>query len=175
MKKYFGILTILLVFLSIQTQARIKFGKYEHVKTVAEMPKTEEFLLNDVALVGDNGQELKIDNKDYMNLGVKYTTANFAGMPYWVVEEPKFVGTSSLRDDMYYDITPDEADFMLKTAKLSKEEALKLTFWDKYLGWVVTAAILLALFIYYTYFAKDEEKKDGYYDNGDIIEESPKN
>lgn len=172
MKNYVALVSLLFVFLSVQVEAKIKFGKYDHIKTVAEMPKTEEFLLNDVALVGDNGQELKIDNKDYMSLGVKYTTFNIAGMPYWVVEEPKFVGTSTLRKDMYYDISPDEADFMLKTAKLSKEDALKLSFWDKYLGWVVTLVILAAFFIYYTYFSKDEEKKDGYYNNGDVIEDA---
>lgn len=138
------------------------------------MPKTEEFLLDDVALVGDNGEQLNIDNKDYINLGVKYTTANFAGMPFWVSEEPKLVGTSSLRKDMYYDISPEEADVMLKTAKISKEDALKLSFWDKHLGWIVSSAILLAFIIYYLFFAKAEEKKDGYYDNGDVIEDNSK-
>lgn len=173
MRKYIAFFSILCFFLSVQVQAKIKFGKYEHIKTVAEMPKTEEFLLNDVALVGDNNQELKIDNKDYIGLGVKYTTFNVAGMPYWVSEEAKLVGTSSLRKDMYYDISPEEADIMLKTAKISKENALKLSFWDKYLGWVVTLVIVIGAIIYYMYFAKEEKEAGTYHDNGDIIEEDP--
>lgn len=171
MKKLFPGLLILLLCLSGNLQAKIKFGKQEHIKTVAEMPRTEEFLLNDIALVGDNNKELKIDNKDFINLGIKYTTYNFAGMPYWVSEEPKFVGTSSFRKDMYYDITPEEANYMLKKANMTREEALKLNFFDKYLGWVVSLVLLAGVVIYYMYFTKDEEKKDGYYDNGDVIKE----
>lgn len=122
--------------LSTQVHAKfITFGKSEKIKTVKELPKTDYY-----AIQGSN---------DHLNLGIIYEQFEIAGMPIWITEEPEIVGTSSKRDDFYYDLSSKEIDYIIKENNLASANELKqLQFFDKYLGLVVIGGFLLGYILY---------------------------
>ncbi|MEC5394921.1 hypothetical protein [Bergeyella sp. RCAD1439] len=116
------------------------------MKLLAELPKTEEY-----AIEGTN---------DHLNLGVIYEQFQIAGMPYWITKDPVIVGLSSKRDDVYYELTPEEVDGIIKANKLAPAEELKsLSFMDKHLGVLVILGIIVVLFVYNIVTAKKEEEQ----------------
>ena len=140
----FGLCLLIFGLFSTEAHARkrISIGTSEQLKTVAQLPNTEEYLL---------------DNGDYLNLGILYERFEIAGLPFWVTEEPKIVGVNTFKRDMYYDL--DEADIqaIIQENNLPSADELKhIGFLDRYLGALILLVVIGLTTIYTLFFKKSK-------------------
>lgn len=143
----------LVLFLSItglfsnQAQAAkvIPIGTVEKLKTVADLPNTEDYQ--------DRPGE-------YIDLGIKYKYFHIAWMPVWIIDEPELVGLSSINKEIYYEISPEEIQAIIQENNLPPAEELKhLGFFQKYWGALVIIGIIAITFIYSSFHNKEEEEE----------------
>lgn len=145
MKQSALVLFFLLILGTQQVEARISFGKSEKLKVVHDFPNTEDYMSNP-------GR--------FMDLGIKYETFNFVGMPIWVIEDPIIVGLENHNTEVYFDLKPEDINSLIAEHNLDKKKLLELSFLNKHLGLVVaiTAFILYVLYCYF--IKKDDEETD---------------
>lgn len=136
----FGLCLLVFGLLSTEAQARkgISIGTSEHLETVAQLPRTEEYQLNEY---------------EYLNLGILYERFEIASLPFWITKEPKIIGISTLHRDSYYDLDNESIQAIIDENNLPSTDELKhLGFMDKYLGWLVLLGILVLFFLYHQFF-----------------------
>ncbi|MXV38763.1 hypothetical protein GO491_08795 [Flavobacteriaceae bacterium Ap0902] len=153
MKKSILILIVVLFAGIQQASARISVGKTENIKVVHEFPNTEEYMTNP-------GR--------FFDLGILYETFDIAGMPLWVSKDPVLVGTENLNTEFYLEFDEVTADEIVASHNLNKEELLKLSFMDKYSGWLLILGVIVLYLLYMKFFGSKDEGE--YHDNGDEIE-----
>jgi len=126
-------LGLLCSFNVVQARLKVPFGEKEVLVKVADLPDTPEFETGE-----GSGQ--------YFDLGRMHTEYNVLWLPLYIVQEPKLVGIGQAKD-VYYDISDEELNQILKASNLDKEKLLGLDFFTKYGGKLV-AALLIILIIY---------------------------
>lgn len=114
-----------------QARARIPVGDMEALNKSADLPDTEEFMI-------DEGQ--------YADVGTLYNVFTVAFVPLWVTKEPKLVMYNE-KDGKYLELPDAEMDKILKDNKLEKDKLLSLGFFVRFGGKLIALA-LLALIIY---------------------------
>ncbi|MBV7440594.1 hypothetical protein KRX57_04110 [Weeksellaceae bacterium TAE3-ERU29] len=139
----FGLCLLIFGLLSTEAHARkrISIGTSEKLETVAQLPNTEEYLL---------------DNGDYLNLGVLYERFEIAGMPLWVTEEPKIVGVNTFKRDIYYDLDDETIQAIIEENNLPSVDELKhIGFLDRYSGAIILLVVIGLSTIYVLFFKKN--------------------
>ena len=145
MKKSIVFSLVLLIFtlLSTTAYAKISIGNNEQLKTVAHLPKTEEYAL---------------DDGGYLNIGILYQTFEIAGLPLWVTKQPKIVGVSTFDREAYYDISDEELQSLIIEHNLPSTEELKtLSFSESYIGWLLILGVVILYFLYLKFFKKESK------------------
>ena len=121
---------------------RIPIGEREYATIVAEFPDTEEYMT---------------DSGHYIDLATLHTAYTIAYVPVYVTEEPRLIGYCEA-EDTCYEIDDEYLAEMLAANELDGEELNKLTFWHRYGGKLVLAAVLaLVAFGYFVGRSDDEE------------------
>lgn len=125
-------------------RAKIPFGKREVLTTVADLPNTEDYLINKTA------------GGKYLDLATLHEEYNIAWiLPLWITKEPKLVGYNK-QDDLYYEIPDAELQAILKENKLDEKKLNKIGFYSRYGGKLVALTIILLIIWAYI---KPEKKK----------------
>ncbi|USL95791.1 hypothetical protein D1J36_001390 [Riemerella anatipestifer] len=130
-----------------QTYAARKSGNVERIKVVAELPKT-----NDYAIDGTD---------DYIDLGILYGEFVIKGSSFWITKEPVLVGVSSKYNDVYYNLSPQDINWIIKENQLPPAEELKkLSFYDRYSGLVIFILVIIGTVIYaIIYYSRNPKNK----------------
>lgn len=152
------VLTASLYTSNLSAKGRVSIGTSEIIERVADLPNTDDYL-------ADDGSGNNLDIKLYMDLAIKYKRFEIARMPFWIVEEPVFVGIDNFhKEDGYYDLTEEEINAILKENKLNREEMLHLGFWSKH-GGLLILAILVVIYLLYLKFSPKEKEDEIEYNN----------
>ncbi|MFD2908578.1 hypothetical protein ACFSX9_07495 [Flavobacterium ardleyense] len=144
MRNYKKILVILFVAFGLNTtfaKAKIPFGNREVITIVAELPDNEMY-------------ESTEGSKEYLELATLHEEFNIAWiLPLWITKEPKLVLYNE-KGEVYYDVPEAEMDELLAENKISKDDVLKVPFYNKYGGKIILA-LLIGLFIWGSIGKKD--------------------
>lgn len=132
---------------------RITYGTVEKLVLVADLPNNEKYEIHEKA---DTGQDLT----GYFDLAIKYSRFELLGMSLWINEEPVIVGKSTFYKDRYYNLTKEELNKILRENNLQKEKLLKLSLFDKYLGWIVFGGLFIIGRIWVAFFKKTKKTDD---------------
>lgn len=130
-------LSTVLVLSSYQADAKAKipFGDREVLTLVADLPDTEEFLI-------EKGSKLTNRPDEYLDLATIHEEFNIAWvLPLWINKEPRLVGYNKAKD-LYYDIPDAELNQILAENKLDRKKLEKLGFYTRYGGKLVALAII---------------------------------
>lgn len=137
-----GIIVLLGSFQSIS--AKVPIGNTEKIKVVHEFPNTEDYMTNPGRFV---------------DLGILYEAFTIGGAPFWINEDPVFVGVENENTNFFLELDPKEADEIIAEHKLDKEKLLHLGFMDKHGGFIYFGAVILLIFLYNKFFgAKSEDE-----------------
>lgn len=116
----------------VSAKGKVPFGEVDMIKDVADLPNTEEYLIE-----GDR----------YLDLARLHKEINVAWMiPLWVTQEPKLVGYDKT-DGSYYELKDSELDNIIKANNLDKEKLLTLSLYSR-VGGKVVAAIIIAFMVW---------------------------
>lgn len=130
-------LSTVLVLSSYQADAKAKipFGDREVLTLVADLPDTEEFLI-------EKGSKLTNRPDEYLDLATIHEEFNIAWvLPLWINKEPRLVGYNKAKD-LYYEIPDAELNQILAENKLDRKKLEKLGFYTRYGGKLVALAII---------------------------------
>lgn len=130
-------LSTILVLSSYQANAKAKipFGDREVLTLVADLPDTEEFLI-------EKGSKLTNRPDQYFDLATIHEEFNIAWvLPLWINKEPRLVGYNKAKD-LYYDIPDAELNQILAENKLDRKKLEKVGFYTRYGGKLVALAII---------------------------------
>jgi|TARA_B100001971_G_C18172753_1_gene528156 hypothetical protein len=125
----------------------------EKIVKVMDYPNTDDFYiekdyLNEVF----KGYDITFDSFRYLDLGYRMQQITIFFIPIWNYNG-KWCGY--IGSDSYY-LTTLDFDFISSAYGLSIPNKPKLPFWDEYGGKLLLGAIL-ALYIYFSYFRKDDD------------------
>ncbi|MFD2598833.1 hypothetical protein ACFSQ3_07695 [Sphingobacterium corticis] len=116
-----------------EARLKVPVGKVEKINIVHDLPDTDDFR------VSDGGKLL--------DLATIHEEFNIAWvLPLWVTKEPRLI-LSDAEKDIYYDLTNEQLDEIVRTNNLDKDDLLGLPFYTRYGGKVV-GAILLGFIVY---------------------------
>lgn len=132
---------------------RITYGTVEKLVLIADLPNNEKYEMHEKT---DSGQDIT----GYFDLAIKYSRFEVLGMPLWIKEKPLIVGKSTFYKDRYYSLTDEELNEILQENNLKKENLLKLSLFDKYLGWLVFVGLIIISRIWSAFFKKEEKPDD---------------
>lgn len=145
LKFLFVLVALLAVSASVSTlsaRGRIPVGEREYATVVAELPDTEDFMTED---------------GNYIDLATIHTAFTVAYIPVYVTEEPRLIGYCE-KEDVCYELSDEFLAETLTANGLDGEKLNKLTFWHRFGGKILFAAILAALgFWYFIRKSGDEE------------------
>lgn len=130
-------LSTVLVLSSYQADAKAKipFGNREVLTQVADLPDTEEYLI-------EKGSKLTNRPDEYIDLATIHEEFNIAWLlPLWINKEPRLVGYNKVKD-LYYDIPDAKLNQILAENKLDRKKLEKLGFYTRYGGKLVALAII---------------------------------
>lgn len=135
-------LSAVLVLSSYQADARAKipFGDREVLTLVADLPDTEDYLI-------EKGSKLSNRPDQYLDLATLHEEFNIAWLlPLWINKEPRLVGYNKAKD-LYYDIPDEELNQILTENKLDRKNLEKVGFYTRYGGKLI-ALIIIAFIIW---------------------------
>lgn len=145
LKFLFVLVALLAVSASVSTlsaRGRIPVGEREYATVVAELPDIEDFMTED---------------GNYIDLATIHTAFTVAYIPVYVTEEPRLIGYCE-KEDVCYELSDEFLAETLTANGLDGEKLNKLTFWHRFGGKILFAAILAALgFWYFIRKSGDEE------------------
>ncbi|MFD1601347.1 hypothetical protein ACFSJW_23390 [Flavobacterium artemisiae] len=123
----------------VNARLKIPVGKLQEIELAAALPKTDGY---------------KDDTNRALDLGRYHEEFNIAWVPLWITEEPKLV-LYNQESDVFYDLSEQELETILKANNLKKEELLELSFYKRYGGKAILL-IIIALLIWGSIGKKQE-------------------
>ncbi|NHN25593.1 hypothetical protein FIA58_007880 [Flavobacterium jejuense] len=123
-------------------RAKIPFGKKEVINIVSELPDNEMY-------------ETSEGSKEYLELATLHEEFNIAWiLPLWITQDPKLVLYNE-KLETYYEVPEEEIAAILKENNITKEDVLKVPFYNKYGGKIIV--LLLVAGIIWSYVGKKED------------------
>ncbi len=132
-------------------KAKIPLGNREVLTLVADLPDTEEYLL-------EEGSKLVKREAQYLDIATIHEEFNIAWiLPLWINKEPRLVGYNKVKD-LYYDIPDEEMNKFLADNKLERKNLEKVGFYTRYGGKLV-ALLIIAFIIWGMIPSKKKEEE----------------
>ena len=132
---YLMLALVFLASIEASAKARIPMGEREVLTKVVDLPDTDDYKIGE----GKSAQ--------YIDLATLHKEYNIAYLlPLYVIDEPKLVGYNA-KEDLYYDLTPEQLNTIVTENKIDVNKVNKLGFYTRYGGKLVTA-LIVALIIY---------------------------
>ncbi|WP_299781207.1 hypothetical protein [uncultured Formosa sp.] len=126
---------------SSYAKVKIPFGKKEVITIVSELPD------NDMYKTAENSNE-------YLDLATIHEEFNVAWiLPLWITQDPRLVLYNE-KTETYYDVSNEEMTAILKDNNITKEDVLKVPFYNKYGGKAIL--LLLIILIIWSNLSKSE-------------------
>jgi len=130
---------------TVSARGRIPVGEREYATVVAELPDTEDYMT---------------DECNYIDLATIHTAFTVAYIPIYVTEEPRLIGYCEA-EDVCYELSEEILAEMLTANGLDGEKLNKLTFWHRFGGKILFAAILAAIGFWYFVRKSDDGEETG--------------
>ena len=130
---------------TVSARGRIPVGEREYATVVAELPDTEDYMT---------------EEGNYIDLATIHTAFTVAYIPIYVTEEPRLIGYCEA-EDVCYELSEEILAEMLTANGLDGEKLNKLTFWHRFGGKILFAAILAAIGFWYFVRKSDDGEETG--------------
>ncbi len=161
------ILTFLIICMAFVSQVHAKFIFFgwgdEKIIQAMDLPNTDDFYIGkDDLNEMFKGHGITFDSSTFIDLGYRMQQITIFFIPIWNYNGKwcGYIGS----DSYYMMLGAEDFDEILPAYGLSIPDKPKLPFWDEYGGKLLLGAIL-ALYIYFSYFVKDEDDLEVVEDN----------
>lgn len=153
MKKIALLIVFLISSLSYNAYARKRasVGSKVIIEKVADLPNTDDYLV-------DDGTGNSLNAKLYLDLAIKYKIFGVGNTAFWVTQEPTIVGINNFnKEDVFYLLSDEEVDAIIKENNLNREALLELGIWKKHGGLIIVAVFIVIYLLYLKLSPKEKE------------------